>query len=143
MYPPGVLIPPGPHITKKDQLALIFFKLAEGEGLLRPSALSLRENPLRGSRYLTSFGDQTPSGGSSSSRPARNKKNPMVLSFSPLAEGEGVKTPVPCGTPVFKTGSFNHSDTPPKMSTHYRGLPHMVSSRHFDNFAVKVHNGLK
>ena len=31
-----------------------------------------------------------------------------------VAEGEGFEPPVPCGTPVFKTGSFNHSDTPPR-----------------------------
>ena len=30
-----------------------------------------------------------------------------------MAEGEGFEPPVPCGTPVFKTGSLNHSDTPP------------------------------
>ena len=33
---------------------------------------------------------------------------------SEVAEGEGFEPPVPCGTPVFKTGSLNHSDTPPK-----------------------------
>ena len=60
-----------------------------------------------------------------------------------LAEGEGFEPPVPCGTPVFKTGSFNHSDTPPKRELHYRGWSRMVSSRHFDNFAAKVHNGRK
>ena len=32
-----------------------------------------------------------------------------------MAEGEGFEPPVPCGTPVFKTGSFNHSDTPPSV----------------------------
>ena len=31
-----------------------------------------------------------------------------------LAEGEGFEPPEPCGSPVFKTGSLNHSDTPPK-----------------------------
>ncbi len=30
-----------------------------------------------------------------------------------LAEGEGFEPPVPCGTPVFKTGAFVHSATPP------------------------------
>jgi hypothetical protein len=30
-----------------------------------------------------------------------------------MAEGEGFEPPVPCGTPVFKTGAFNHSATPP------------------------------
>ena len=31
-----------------------------------------------------------------------------------LAEGEGFEPPVPCGTPVFKTGAFDHSATPPR-----------------------------
>ena len=26
-----------------------------------------------------------------------------------MAEGEGFEPPVPCGTPVFKTGAFDHS----------------------------------
>ena len=30
-----------------------------------------------------------------------------------MAEGEGVEPPIPCGIPVFKTGAFNHSATPP------------------------------
>ncbi len=34
-----------------------------------------------------------------------------------MAEGEGFEPPVPCGTPVFKTGSLNHSDTPPEQMT--------------------------
>jgi hypothetical protein len=36
-----------------------------------------------------------------------------------LAEGEGFEPPVPCGTPVFKTGSLNHSDTPPKEMNYF------------------------
>ena len=30
-----------------------------------------------------------------------------------LADGEGFEPPVPCGTPVFKTGAFDHSATRP------------------------------
>ena len=30
-----------------------------------------------------------------------------------LAEGEGFEPPIPCGIPVFKTGAFNRSATPP------------------------------
>ncbi len=29
------------------------------------------------------------------------------------AEGEGFEPPDPCGSPVFKTGGFNRSPTPP------------------------------
>ena len=29
------------------------------------------------------------------------------------ADGEGFEPPVPCGTPVFKTGAFDHSATRP------------------------------
>ena len=32
-----------------------------------------------------------------------------------MAEGEGFEPPVPDGTPVFKTGSLNHSDIPPQI----------------------------
>ena len=32
-----------------------------------------------------------------------------------LAEAEGFEPPVPCGTPVFKTGTFDHSVTPPEL----------------------------
>ncbi len=32
-----------------------------------------------------------------------------------FAEAEGFEPPVPCGTPVFKTGTFDHSVTPPKL----------------------------
>jgi hypothetical protein len=31
-----------------------------------------------------------------------------------LAEGEGFEPPIPCGIPVFKTGAFNRSATPPQ-----------------------------
>ena len=30
-----------------------------------------------------------------------------------MAEGEGFEPPVPCGTPVFKTGAIDHSAIPP------------------------------
>ena len=33
-----------------------------------------------------------------------------------LAEGVGFEPTVPCGTPVFKTGGFNRSPTPPECS---------------------------
>jgi hypothetical protein len=38
-----------------------------------------------------------------------------------VAEGERFELSVPFGTPVFKTGAFNHSATPPKKLTtsHY------------------------
>jgi hypothetical protein len=32
-----------------------------------------------------------------------------------MAEGVGFEPTVPCGTPVFKTGGFNRSPTPPVM----------------------------
>ena len=32
-----------------------------------------------------------------------------------FAEAEGFEPPVPCGTPVFKTGTFDHSVTPPEL----------------------------
>ena len=40
-----------------------------------------------------------------------------------VAEGEGFEPPIPCGIPVFKTGAFNRSATPPLKITHriYRG----------------------
>lgn len=31
-----------------------------------------------------------------------------------MAEGVGFEPTVPCGTPVFKTGAFDHSATPPR-----------------------------
>ena len=31
-----------------------------------------------------------------------------------MAEGEGFEPPIPCGIPVFKTGAFNRSATPPE-----------------------------
>mgnify|MGYP000022279810 CR=1 FL=1 len=31
-----------------------------------------------------------------------------------VAEGEGFEPPEPCGSPVFKTGTFGHSVTPPQ-----------------------------
>ena len=34
-------------------------------------------------------------------------------SLPPKADGEGFEPPVPCGTPVFKTGAFDHSATRP------------------------------
>ena len=34
-----------------------------------------------------------------------------------MAEGEGFEPPIPCGTPVFKTGAFNRSATPPVVGT--------------------------
>ena len=33
--------------------------------------------------------------------------------FRVLAEKEGFEPPVPCGTPVFKTGAFDHSAISP------------------------------
>ena len=30
-----------------------------------------------------------------------------------VAEGEGFEPPIPCGIPVFKTGAFSRSATPP------------------------------
>ena len=30
-----------------------------------------------------------------------------------VAEGEGFEPPEPCGSPIFKTGPFDHSGTPP------------------------------
>jgi hypothetical protein len=43
-----------------------------------------------------------------------NKKRVSVF----YTEQGGFEPPVPCGTTVFKTASFNHSDTAPKMSTY-------------------------
>ena len=37
-----------------------------------------------------------------------------------IAEREGFEPPVPCSTPVFKTGAFDHSAISPKML--YSGL---------------------
>ena len=34
------------------------------------------------------------------------------------AEGEGFEPPDPCGSPVFKTGGFNRSPTPPDLLTY-------------------------
>ena len=33
-----------------------------------------------------------------------------------MAEGEGFEPPIPCGIPVFKTGAFNRSATPPQVT---------------------------
>ena len=33
-----------------------------------------------------------------------------------MAEGEGFEPPMPCGTPVFKTGAINHSAIPPVLN---------------------------
>ena len=33
-----------------------------------------------------------------------------------MAEGEGFEPPIPCRIPVFKTGAFNRSATPPASS---------------------------
>ena len=35
-----------------------------------------------------------------------------------VAEGEGFEPPMPCGTPVFKTGAINHSAIPPAQAKH-------------------------
>ncbi len=39
----------------------------------------------------------------------------VLLDYSrEMAEGVGFEPTVPCGTPVFKTGAFDRSATPPK-----------------------------
>ena len=44
------------------------------------------------------------------------KKNPSLSQMDfVFAEAEGFEPPVPCGTPVFKTGTFDHSVTPPEL----------------------------
>ena len=48
------------------------------------------------------------------SRIVRFQRGVTVASLSTMAEGEGFEPPVPCGTPVFKTGAFDHSATPPR-----------------------------
>src|SRR3972149_1881828 len=40
-----------------------------------------------------------------------------------LAEGEGFEPPIPCGIPVFKTGAFNRSATPPASRNRARSAP--------------------
>ena len=45
-------------------------------------------------------------------------KRILIGIFLPISEQGGFEPPVPCGTTVFKTASFNHSDTAPKMSTY-------------------------
>src|SRR5687768_18296543 len=40
-----------------------------------------------------------------------------------MAEGEGFEPPIPCGTPVFKTGAFNRSATPPEGLLFYLNDP--------------------
>ena len=46
----------------------------------------------------------------------------LCASRKNLAEGEGFEPPVPCGTPVFKTGALNHSAIPPDGKTFLRGF---------------------
>ena len=41
------------------------------------------------------------------------KRGCIVLTHPPVAEREGFEPPVPCGTPVFKTGVFDHSTISP------------------------------
>ncbi len=37
-----------------------------------------------------------------------------------MAEGVGFEPTVPCGTPLFKSGTIDHSDTPPDLKQlHY------------------------
>ncbi len=36
-----------------------------------------------------------------------------TASLNRFAEREGFKPPVPCGTPDFESGTFDHSDTSP------------------------------
>ena len=38
------------------------------------------------------------------------------------ADGEGFEPPVPCGTPVFKTGAFDHSATRPAVGGREQGI---------------------
>lgn len=39
---------------------------------------------------------------------------PLVQIRTCLAEGTGFEPAMPCGTPVFETGTFDHSDTLPR-----------------------------
>ena len=48
----------------------------------------------------------------------RHKKSSTRIDVSRCcqrADGEGFEPPVPCGTPVFKTGAFDHSATRPSL----------------------------
>ena len=42
-----------------------------------------------------------------------NEKRLLNFHSEVLAEREGFEPPVPCGTPVFKTGVFDHSTISP------------------------------
>lgn len=52
--------------------------------------------------------------------PSVNKKKPARGGlFLLMAEGQGFEPWVPLDTPVFKTGAFDHSATPPNEVGHY------------------------
>ena len=82
-------------------------KLAEGEGLLRPAASSLREDVLRTSRSLAMPRRPNPLRGFSS-------LPETFMHLTKLAEGEGFEPPEACASTVFKTAAIDHSATPPR-----------------------------
>jgi hypothetical protein len=51
-------------------------------------------------------------------RGAEYSRGPGAAPSKIMAEGEGFEPPIPCGIPVFKTGAFNRSATPPEGSSY-------------------------
>ena len=88
---------------------------AEEEGLARPIPSGGAAKLVGGLDRLFSICGGWP--GTSSRHPPQIEK---AASFggppTSFAEEEGFEPPVPLGTPVFKTGAFNRSATPPFLS---------------------------
>ena len=57
-------------------------------------------------------GDERTAAGESRIKTRREGKTSRREVYK-MAEREGFEPPVPCGTPIFKTGSLNHSDISP------------------------------
>ena len=56
---------------------------------------------------------------------------PNVRFGGPKAEVGGFEPPIPCGMPVFETGAFNHSATPPSAVSRPTGKANTVKYYHF------------
>ena len=90
------------HKKRVSRTVKLFF-LAENEGLSNRFVKQKFDwAPLRcGSNLVLIPSQQT-------------KKELHKVKLFSLAENEGFEPPVPCGTPVFKTGAFDHSANSPR-----------------------------
>ena len=62
----------------------------------------------------------------------KHKKRALQSKTLFLAENEGFEPPVPCGTPVFKTGPFDHSGNSPRQKYWYFNYWQELFSIFFD-----------